>query len=82
MTCTTRTTIYFKDKEILDYLNTKDNKSKYLSDLIKVEMERNKPITREEIISLIKQYAGSPSPDNSLKEEIVKDTMDKLFKIK
>jgi hypothetical protein len=72
-----RTGIYVKDQKILDYINSQRNKSEYICNLIRKDMEQNKPITREEIIELIKRYAGTNSKDNV---ETIKNTLSDMFK--
>ena len=73
-----RTGIYVKDQKILDYLETKDNKSKYICDLIENDMKYNKPITRDEIIEMIKKYAGNATDKDNI--ETIKNTLSDMFK--
>jgi hypothetical protein len=72
-----KTTVYIKDQIILDYIQSKDNQSKYICDLVRNDMENNKPITRDEIIDMIKKYAGGSTTKDV---EKIKNTLTDMFK--
>jgi len=71
-----RTNIYIcdKDKEILDFLKTKDNASRYISRLIRNDMDNNHPLTKEDIIRLINDY--SQNSNNSTQKLSLSEMFD------
>jgi uncharacterized protein YpuA (DUF1002 family) len=72
-----RTAIYVKDEKLLDYINSKGNKSKYICNLIKNDMDQNKPLTRDEVIDIIKNYTKNNPTDNNVDK--IKNTLADMF---
>ena len=72
-----RLNIYVKDTKIHDYIKDQQNYSAYITNLVRKDMENSKPISREEIIELIKRYTGEikNTPDYEVKEA-VKDLLE------
>lgn len=70
-----RINIYISEgeKELVNFLRTQDNYSKYIRRLIEQDMSNNHPLTEKEIISLIQKHC-----QNS-KEVLNKTTIDDLF---
>jgi hypothetical protein len=58
-----------KDRDVLEHLESQYNKSRYIVELMKRDMKKETVLDKEEIIKLIKQYAGIGS-SNDIQEAI------------
>jgi predicted transcriptional regulator len=66
-----RINVYIADDAVLDYLDRQDNRSKYISRLIRDDMKGGH-LTRAEVIRLIEQH---DKPSGGLR-----DTINNMFK--
>ncbi len=77
-----RLNIYIQDKDmdVYNHIKSQLNQSGYIVDLVKKDMESKSHINKEEIIELIKKYAGEikNTPDNPMDLE-VKESVKELF---
>lgn len=67
-----RLNIYVKDEKIYSYIKSQPNYSAYITNLVKDDMNRSKPVNEEKVIELIKKYGGEikDTPDAEVKELI------------
>ncbi|MFT9495874.1 hypothetical protein [Anaerosolibacter sp.] len=71
-----RLNIYVKDQEVFNFLKSLNNYSSYIVDLVKGDMKNIKPISREEVIELIKEYAAEKKNTSDYE---VKKSVKELF---
>lgn len=76
-----RINIYIQDQDedVLDYMNKQLNRSKYIVELVRRDMNNQNQIGREEIIDLIKKYAGEIKNTSSDEENEVKEVIEGMF---
>lgn len=79
MVYSVRKTFLFKNKNVVDHIERQPHQSAYLENLVLRDLNGQQPITREEVIKLIKQYTtGCVSKDQEIDLEIQKSILSVL----
>jgi NADH:ubiquinone oxidoreductase subunit E len=70
-----RKQIVLHDKKVIEYLEKQQNQSKYIEELIIKDINKNKYVTKEEVIELIKKYVNWQKEKNEPIEEDIKNSI-------